>query len=385
MHEIAIVQCNDYEYNNCRKALDEALREINGLDFIFEGCKIVIKANLVAALKPERAATTHPSMLCALCDMLYEKGAEVTVGDSSGGMYNLPYMSRVYSVTGVKDIENHHARLNKDFGEAVAEFPEGVTAKEFYYTKYLDEADYIINFCKLKTHGMMGLSAGVKNMFGAVPGIAKPEYHYKYPDADDFASMLVDINQFFKPVLTICDGVYGMEGNGPTAGTPRYVGAVIASKSQYKLDVICAKLVGIEPSSIKTLVQAEKHGLISGFDDFDVYGSIEHFAVKDYKKLPVNRSFQFNSDSKSPFARAIGRIVRKCLRSKPKVIKKECVGCAECCKVCPAKAILMSNNKPKIDRKKCICCFCCQEFCPKGAMKVKRTMIAKIFTKGSLK
>ena len=52
-----------------------------------------------------------------------------------------------------------------------------------------------------------------------------------------------------------------------------------------------------------------------------------------------------------------------------------------CAKLCPAKAITMKNKLPEIDRKKCIRCFCCQEFCPKGAMKVKRTWIARLLNK----
>ena len=44
----------------------------------------------------------------------------------------------------------------------------------------------------------------------------KPEYHYKYPDPGDFANMLVDLNEYFKPRLCICDAITCMEGNGPT-------------------------------------------------------------------------------------------------------------------------------------------------------------------------
>ena len=42
--------------------------------------------------------------------------------------------------------------------------------------------------------GMMGLTGGCKNMFGAIPGTDKPEYHYRYPNPTDFSRMLVDIN-----------------------------------------------------------------------------------------------------------------------------------------------------------------------------------------------
>lgn len=54
----------------------------------------------------------------------------------------------------------------------------------------------------------------------------KPEYHYKYPKIEDFADMIVDLCEYFKPCLCLCDAVVGMEGNGPTQGTPRAIGAM---------------------------------------------------------------------------------------------------------------------------------------------------------------
>ena len=40
--------------------------------------------------------------------------------------------------------------------------------------KNCSDADAIINFCKLKTHGMMGMSAATKNLFGTIPGTQNP-------------------------------------------------------------------------------------------------------------------------------------------------------------------------------------------------------------------
>ena len=58
-----------------------------------------------------------------------------------------------------------------------------------------------------------------------------------------------------------------------------------------------------------------------------------------------------------------------------------CIGCGKCANICPAKAIVMERKLPKIDRARCIHCFCCQEFCPKGAMKVRRTFIARLLNR----
>ena len=53
--------------------------------------RVVIKANLVSAMKPEKAATTHPALLSALTHLLREKGAHVVIGDSPGGTYAAPH------------------------------------------------------------------------------------------------------------------------------------------------------------------------------------------------------------------------------------------------------------------------------------------------------
>ena len=50
--------------------------------------------------------------------------------------------------------------------------------KRFPYTAWLQKADAVIDFAKLKTHGMAGMTCAVKNFFGAIPGTRKPEFHY---------------------------------------------------------------------------------------------------------------------------------------------------------------------------------------------------------------
>ena len=76
MNDVAVVPCDSYEISAVENALKEALEQTGGLDFVKPGMKIVIKANLVTAMKPDAAATPHPSVVCALVKMLLEKGAQ---------------------------------------------------------------------------------------------------------------------------------------------------------------------------------------------------------------------------------------------------------------------------------------------------------------------
>lgn len=375
-YDVAVVRCKTYDVEAVKPALEEALNAVNGLDFVMPGMKIIIKPNLVSFKKPDAAATTHPALLEALVEMLLARGADVTIGDSPGGPHSLPLLNRVYAATGMDRLEKLGAKLNRNMNEKTVDFHEGKVLKNFTYTEYLDEADAIIDFCKLKSHGMLGMSAAVKNLFGTIPGLKKPEVHYKFQNDAEFADMLVDLNEYFKPRLAICDAVVGMEGNGPTAGTPRQIGAIIASKSTYYADVVGAELIGMNIDGLPTLQAAYERGFApASSKNLRVYGDIRALTVDDFKAPPV-RGLSFMRKGN-----VLHFISKAALEHKPTLKKRLCIGCGECARMCPAKAIKMKNKKPHINREKCIRCFCCQEFCPRAAMVAHRPLAAKVLNK----
>ena len=379
---VSIVPCETYEKETVRRALEEVLAPLGGLSWVTPGMKIAVKVNLVTMLKPETAATTHPVAVTELCSMLTEKGAEVVVGDSPGGVFHAVYLKNVYRVTGMENAVAVGAKLNDDFTEKSAQYPEGRSLKQFDYTAWLDHADVIINFCKLKTHGMMGMSAAVKNIFGVIPGVTKPEYHYRFPNTMDFAHMLVDLNEYFHPVLHLVDAITGMEGNGPTQGTPRHIGALLASENPYHLDLICAKMIGLDRSTVPTIQAAIDRKLsVEAAEEVPVNGDVLPFLQKDFKNIEQLKNIEFFTGGKTGiFSKIMDLVATKALCSRPKVRPNDCVGCKKCIEICPAKAITMKNKLPVIDRNKCIRCFCCQEFCPKGAMIVHRPALAKLLS-----
>ena len=374
MTDVSIVRCADYE--RVEAALLEALAPFGGLDWVRTGMKVALKVNLVSGGGPERAVTPHPQLVSALSRLLAARGAEVIVGDSPGGLYTAAFVGHVYSASGMTAVEEAGARLNRDFSRREAVFPEGKMLRSFQYTAWLDGADAIIDVCKLKTHGMMGMSCAVKNLFGVIPGTLKPEYHFRYPNPDDFADMLVDLAAFVRPRLSICDAVIAMEGNGPTAGTPRAVGAVLAAQNPHALDLAAAHIIGLRSQDVPTLAAARKRGCVPArAEDLSIAGEL--FAVPDFKLVTERSSLEFARPIPGPLGALAGKIMRRAMRARPALEARQCVGCGQCARVCPAHAIGMRGGFPRIDRRKCICCFCCQEFCPKGAMKVRRTFVAR--------
>ncbi len=380
MPQVSITACPDYSADSCAQALGQVLQPLGGLSWVTPGMKIVIKANLVSPMKPDKAATTHPGLLTELTRMLVARGASVVIGDSPGGVYNAAFLNRVYAVTGMHQAEKAGAVLNQNFGQLEADFPQAHVARHFSYTAYLADADAIISFSKLKSHGMMSLSAATKNLFGAVPGTMKPEYHFRYPDPMDFAGMLVDLNSYFKPRLYLVDAVVTMEGNGPTAGTPRYMGALLAGTDCHAVDMVCTKLIGLDPKAVPTLQAAVNYGLVADSPEkIQVAGALEPFILPDFQRIEGRRGHQFETVLPGKLGAAFSKVAQAALRSEPRLKKSECVGCGLCANICPAKAItITAEKKAAIDQTRCIRCFCCQEFCPKGAMKVHRPLIARI-------
>ena len=325
--DAAIAACPDYEPETCRTALQQVLAPFGGLAWVKPGMRIAVKANLVSAMKPERAATTHPMLLRVLTEELVRRGASVVVGDSPGGTYAAGHLNAVYRACGLAAVEEAGGTLNRNFAQREADLPDARVAKHITYTAYLDDADAVISFCKLKSHGMLALSAATKNLFGAIPGTIKPEYHYRYPDPMDFAGMLIDLNEHFRPRLYLVDAVVAMEGNGPAQ--------------------LC------------------------------VAGDAAAFACPDFRIVQHGTGTDFGARG-GAFGRLLGKTAALALRTRPGLKRALCVGCGVCRDVCPAHAITIENGRAHIDRGRCIHCFCCQEFCPRGAMQVHRTVIARI-------
>ncbi len=391
---VSLYKCDSYNYEEVSSALTMALSAIDGLSFVKPGMTIAIKANMVSSMAPEKAGTTHPMLIRKLCEMITDLGAKVVIGDSPGGIYTPGFVKGIYKGCGftdmVADLGKESVKLNDDFSVKEATY-DGKSLKSFIYTGWLDNADAIINVSKLKSHAMMGMSCAVKNMFGTIPGATKPEYHMRFPEEMAFANVMVDLNEFFKPVLYVVDAIDGMEGNGPTAGEKRHIGAVLASKRPYDLDMVCANIIGMGINDCQTLKAAYDRELgPHDISEVTVVGDVSPADAKisDFKRATSHQSITFEGEGLLNTVKSV--LVKSVFNTKPILKKDECVGCRKCYQTCPAKAITMVPAKPgssagsqipSIDRSKCIKCFCCQEFCPKGAMKVHETAASKIIHK----
>ena len=159
---VSIVELKTYEDKEARRALLELLAPLGGLIWVRKGLKIGIKVNLVRGIAPETACCTHPVLVKELARLLAERGAIVTVGDSPGGPFEKPFLESVYKGSGINIVRDASAELNYDFEVEEINFPEGIVLKKVPLCSWLLKQDAVINFAKLKTHGLTGLTAAVK-------------------------------------------------------------------------------------------------------------------------------------------------------------------------------------------------------------------------------
>ena len=373
----ALVQCRTYDWDAVEAAVRRAVELLGGMQqFVRPGMRVAIKANLLKKQAPEACVTTHPSVIAAVAKLARECGGDVVIGDSPGGPFTLGALRAIYEQSGmVEAAARAGARLNEDLGTVDAAFLPGEVLKQLTVCKFLHEADVILNCAKLKTHGMTTYTGAVKNLFGAVPGTTKVEYHFRMPQLPQFAGMLVDLNEYLKPQLNLIDAIVGMEGEGPGSGDPREVGCLIAAHTPYAADLIGIRLMNLEPMRVATVHNAHARGLCpADWDELTVLGDPkEAFVVRDFAvpSAPVDMAFPRVAPA------WVMRAVQKLLRPKPVFDHRACIGCGDCARSCPPKAIAMHEHRPRVDLQACIRCFCCQELCPKKAVHIKRSRILK--------
>ncbi|MFR5604232.1 MAG: DUF362 domain-containing protein [Acutalibacteraceae bacterium] len=355
------------------EALEKAADRISAFGFyarLAPGRQVILKPNLVMKSAPEEAIITHPKLVAAVALCLKRRGAEVLVAESGGGVYNTAVMKSVFRACGyTAAAEQYGFSLYTECRSQTVELPRGVRCGALSVLEpFVQPREaLVVNIAKLKTHGMMGYSGAVKNLFGTVPGLMKPELHCRYPEKEPFAEMLVDLCDYIRADFSFIDGIEAMEGNGPTGGEKRFVGALIGAESPYAADLAGAAVIGMRPEEILTLQNACARGLCAD-TPLELLGDpLESVRVPDFKRA---RSSDVDFLTRVP--KPLRPLAKKIATPYPRIRRKSCVGCGKCAESCPQHTIELRGGKAQIGYARCIRCFCCHEMCPKHVIDIRR-------------
>ena len=368
---VSLQRLDTYNPTDTMAALEKLLEPLGGMAaFVKPGQKVLIKPNLLSGKTPDKAVTTHPEIVRAVIKLAQKAGGEISLGDSPGigSPENVARKSGILAV-----VEETNCQFSP-FETSVTIHPSGGTFQQFEVAQEILAADVIINLPKLKTHQMMGLTCGVKNMFGAVVGLRKPRLHLQAgTDKAFFALMLLELCETLAPTLTIVDAVVGMEGEGPGSGDPVQIGALLAGSHPQAIDTVATELVGMESQQVWTQKQAiatnRPHTDLKQLELLGV--PLERLKITGFRPAKM-------TDVNFGLKGGLKHLLRHSLTARPEPDHNLCRLCNDCVTHCPPAAMKIENNRLHIDYDQCIRCFCCQELCPHGALMTKQGLLLRL-------
>jgi uncharacterized protein (DUF362 family) len=220
------------------------------------GLRVLLKPNMVE-FERDTAINTHPSVIAAAAEAFLRLGAaEVVIGEAPGHRRDVEYLLEVTGLFDyLKDRRLTFVDLNHDDVVWTRLQSQFTGLKQIALPAELRRADLVVSMPKLKTHHWAVVTAGMKNLFGVVPGAV-----YGWPKnvlhQHGIENSILDLTATVKPAFTIVDGIVGMEGDGPIMGTSRPVGALIMGTDVVAVDASCARIMGLDPARIRYLDEA---------------------------------------------------------------------------------------------------------------------------------
>jgi len=152
-------------------------------------------------------------------------------------------------------------------------------------------SDFVVSMPKIKTHHWAGVTLGMKNMFGIVPGSKygwpKNLLHWK-----GIHRSILDICTTAPVHFVIADGVIAMEGNGPLYGTHRYLGKIVLADDPVAADFTCARLMGLDPYRVRHLSRAAQFLGNGSYDRIDLIAEGLPLRTTPFDVLPEFASLQ---------------------------------------------------------------------------------------------
>jgi len=371
--KVSLRKIQDYQSGMLRQALIQTLFLLGGLEKIINpGSRIFVKINhLSPPSAAEEAIITHPALTREVLLLLKEIGCTITAGDDIQSK-----QKDGFSISGYRELCNSLGipLVNlKEVGFRRIDC-EGKVLDKAYISPLLLDSDFLINLPKLKTHSFTMFTGAVKNMYGIIPHGLRSSYHRQFYKNELFSQMLVDIFSCAPPHLNIMDAIVAMEGEGPSAGRPKKVNLILASRDAVALDAVASKIIGLDPLQILTTKYADERGLgVGQLENIEIIGErMQDVKIKDFRQSAIATGL---IQKKIPaFLHAF---IQDQLILMPRIIKKRCTACWECVDICPAGAAQKQDNAARIDDSLCIHCMCCHEVCRFHAIKLKQKFFGR--------
>jgi uncharacterized protein (DUF362 family) len=289
---VALIKGNDRSEN-----IYKALKLIENQVFSgIQGKQILIKPNFVQTSK--QLAATHVDAVRGILEFLrphYKK--EILIGESTATKEGT---FAGYKNYGYEDLPKKYKVKLIDLNLGSYEYRYTIGAnnqpvKIRICSPFLDPNLYIISTAIMKTHGFASVTLSLKNML-----LGAPINDYKTSDKNNMhmgphgePNDIIHFNMFHMaqhvfPDLAVIDGFTGMEGDGPSRGTPVDSRIAVASVDPLAADVLSARLMGYDSKKILYLSSMTEAGMGQGnLDKIKVLGDRVEDCSYRFKNSPL--------------------------------------------------------------------------------------------------
>ncbi len=249
---------------------DKAISSLGGIKkFVKKGQTVTVKPNIGWDVVPEKAACTNPKLVSRIIKLCFEAGAkDVYVFDHTCDSW-----TRCYSSSGIeKASKDAGAKIVSGASEGYYQnvsIKKGKNLKSAKVHELVLNADVFINVPVLKEHGSSRLTAGMKNLMGAV-------WDRGYWHGNNLHQCIADFATYRKPDLTVVDAYNVMMKNGPRGRSKDdliLMKSLIVSTDIVAADTAAAKLFGVNPDEI----------------EYINYAAELNVGTKDLSKLKIKR------------------------------------------------------------------------------------------------
>ena len=290
--EVALIKGNDRSEN-----IYKALKLIENKVFSGIGNKqVLIKPNFVQTSR--QLAATHVDAVRGILEFLrphYKK--EVIVGEATATKEGTMVGYKNY---GYEDLVKKYKVKLIDLNLGSYDYRYTIGAKNEpvkirICSPFLDPNLYIISTAIMKTHGFVSVTLSLKNVL-----LGAPMNDYKTSDKNNMhmgphgdPNDILHFNMFHMaqhvyPDLAVIDGFTGMEGDGPSRGTPVDSHIAFASVDPLAADVLGARLMGYDSKKIMYLSAMTEAGMGQGnLDKIKVLGDRVEDCSYRFKNSPL--------------------------------------------------------------------------------------------------
>jgi len=258
---------------NIEKRTRRAVELVGGIEKkVGRGDKVLIKPNMVGGFPPETGETTDPEFVRVIVEMAFEAGAkEVLVGEGEP-FVSMEELKRRFVNRPIPSAEPLHTQYEKtlkkvggrviDFnadGWETVKVPNPVFFDKVQVARALLNCDVLIGAPALKTHHLAGITVALKNLYGAIPITDKKKYHR----LDRVEEAIVDINKVRTSDMVVVDGTRTILhwGRIDEYLETKQLDLTLVGFDPVAVDAVSARILGIDPKSLRFLAWAEENGL----------------------------------------------------------------------------------------------------------------------------